>query len=209
MLEDASWPSVAPGAPRGAVGTLLAPHGSWSMSLAAVPTTVQAPTRESRPGHWAALGGSPGTGGGGGSPEAGRVWVHAGLWALGGVGGRPCPESLSIRGARGWAALSPCPRACGTLLCVWLFFQLVERIDCLNGCVKPKKTLFFLNAKRLLNVSQIIFDFFLASWRKWWLYPSEGTCLAWPGGAGGDGAQEAGPGSMGLRPLLGRSLHSR
>lgn len=42
------------------------------------------------------------------------------LW---GGGGRPCRESLSIRGARGRAVLRPRPRACGMLLCVWLFFS--------------------------------------------------------------------------------------
>ena len=68
---------------------------------------------------------------------------------------------LLLAGAA-WALRGPQPLgSAGLLLCVWLLFTWWKEAGYLNAKCH-KKYMFFSNAKRLLNISRVVFDFFVS-----------------------------------------------
>ena len=78
---------------------------------------------------------------------------------------RPGLEAVGrCRGLAGaaWALRGPQPLgSAGLLLCVWLLFTWWKEAGYLNAKCH-KKYMFFSNAKRLLNISRVVFDFFVS-----------------------------------------------
>ena len=114
-----------------------APGASWTWGCVLLEEGVSAVVHEGRTGAW------------------GLGWRRPGLEAVG-----HCRRLAGA--ARALRGLQPLGSA-GPLLCVWLLFTWWKEAGYLHGKCH-KKYMFFSNAKRLLSISRVVFDFSFVSY---------------------------------------------